>query len=304
MFTDVDVVSDVISAMRLGKPHSTRTERRAPWAVRHEPFAGAGFHLVLEGTCWLTPPDGTRIELRAGDVAFLPHGSGHALAGDPAAPTDVPPVPLTDPSDDLEKGAGPRTVMLCGAYLMDRSWPHPLLRELPDLVHLPGGLGRHQSLRGAVELLATELTWPRLGRDAVVPALLDALLLYMTRAWLEDQPEGSGWTTAVRDPAVRTALLGIHSTPGQQWTVASLGELAGLSRAAFARRFTSLIGQPPLAYLTWWRMILAARLLRASDAPLRTVSAQVGYTSEFAFGAAFKRQHGLTPGAYRRKGTT
>ncbi|HYQ69848.1 AraC family transcriptional regulator [Actinophytocola sp.] len=304
MFADVDVVSDVISAMRLGKPHSTRTERRAPWAVRHEPFAGAGFHLVLEGTCWLTTPDGTRIELRAGDVAFLPHGGAHALAGDPTAPTEVPPVPLTAPSDDPDNDTGPRTVMLCGAYLMDRSWPHPLLRELPDLVHLPGGLGRHQSLRGAVELLATELAWPRLGRDAVVPALLDALLLYMIRAWLEDQPEGSGWTTAVRDPAVRTALLGIHSTPGRQWTVASLGELAGLSRAAFARRFTSLVGQPPLGYLTWWRMILAARLLRASDAPLRSVAAQVGYTSEFAFGAAFKRQHGLTPGAYRRKGTT
>jgi AraC-like DNA-binding protein len=119
-----------------------------------------------------------------------------------------------------------------------------------------------------------------------------------------EQPEGSGWTTAVRDPAVRTALLGIHSTPSRQWTVASLGELAGLSRAAFARRFTALIGQPPLTYLTWWRMILAARLLRGSDAPLRTVAEQVGYSSEFAFGAAFKRQHGQTPGAYRRTGAT
>jgi AraC-like DNA-binding protein len=300
----VDVVSDVITAMRLGKPHSSRTERRAPWAVRHEPFAGAGFHLVIEGTCWLTTPAGTRIELRAGDAAFLPHGSAHGLAGDPAASTDVPASPLTSPDSTDDTADGPRTVLLCGAYLMDRSWPHPLLRELPDLVHLPGGLGRHQSLRGAVELLATELASPRLGRDAVVPALLDALLLYMIRAWLEDQPDDGGWTTAVRDPAVRTALLGIHSTPSRQWTVASLGELAGLSRAAFARRFTALIGQPPLTYLTWWRMILAARLLHGSDAPLRTVAEQVGYSSEFAFGAAFKRQHGQTPGAYRRNGTT
>ncbi len=295
----MDVVSDVITAMRLGRPHSTRTERRTPWAARHEPFAGAGFHLVIEGTCWLTMAD-TRIELRAGDVAFLPHGSAHALAGDPTVSTDVQPSPLTDPGTTEDDTDGPRTVMLCGAYLMDRSWPHPLLRELPDLVHLPGGLGRHQSLRGAVELLATELAWPRLGRDAVVPALLDALLLYMIRAWLEDQPDGSGWTTAVRDPAVRTALLGVHSSPSRQWTVAELGALAGLSRAAFARRFTALVGQPPLTYLTWWRMILAARLLRGSDSPLRTVAAQVGYSSEFAFGAAFKRQHGQTPGAYRR----
>jgi AraC-like DNA-binding protein len=305
----MDVLSDVITAMRTGRPHSARSVRHAPWAVRHESFAGAGFHLVLEGSCWLTPRAGAPIELRAGDVAFLLHGSAHSVAGDFTTPSaDVPPSPLAAPDDRAEAvGSGPRTVLLCGAYLMDRARLHPLLREFPEVVHLQAHLGQHPSLRGAIEMYATELAQPGHGRDALLSALLDALLLYMMRAWLDDQPgQGivSGWTAALRDPVVRTALEGIHTAPARQWTVEQLGSLAGLSRAAFARRFTALVGRPPLNYLTWWRMSVAARLLRASDAPLRTVAEEVGYTSEFAFGAAFKREHGLTPGVYRRDGGT
>ncbi|MEU6143168.1 AraC family transcriptional regulator [Streptomyces sp. NPDC047081] len=307
----MDLLSDVIAAMRMGRPHYARTERRAPWAVRHRPFAGAGFHLVLEGRSWLIPPGGSPIELRAGDIAFLPHGSAHSVAGDPAAPaTDLPSSPLADPHQDDQSdgaGAGSRTVMLCGAYLMDRARPHPLLGEFPDFVHLPARLGQHSSLRGATDLLATELAEPRLGSDALLPALLDALLLYVMRAWLDERPRHdatTGWTAALHDPAVHAALQGIHGAPHRPWTVEELGALAGLSRAAFARRFTTLVGRPPLSYLTWWRMTTAARLLRDYDAPLKTVANRVGYTSEFAFGTAFKREHGLTPGAYRRQSTS
>ncbi|MER6273403.1 AraC family transcriptional regulator [Streptomyces sp900105755] len=307
----MDLLSDVIAAMRVGRPHYARTERCAPWAVRHRPFAGAGFHLVLEGRSWLIPPDGSPIELQAGDVAFLPHGSAHSVTGDPAVPVaDLPSSPLADPHQDDQPdgaGAGFRTVMLCGAYLMDRARPHPLLREFPELVHLPARLGQHSSLRAATELLATELAEPRLGSDALLPALLDAMLLYVMRAWLDERPRHdatTGWTAALHDPAIHAALQGIHGAPHRPWTVEELGALAGLSRAAFARRFTTLVGQPPLSYLTWWRMTTAARLLRNYDAPLKTVANRVGYTSEFAFSTAFKREHGLTPGAYRRQLTS
>ena len=304
----MDLLSDAIAAMRLGRPHYARSERHAPWAVRHRPFAGAGFHLILEGRCWLIPADGEPTELQAGDVAFLPHGSAHSMSADPAMPVaDLPSAALADPHhDDHPDGvaAGSRTVLLCGAYLMDRTRPHPLLREFPELVHLPARLGQHSSLRGATELLATELAEPRLGSDALLPVLLDALLLYVMRAWLDERPRRdatTGWTAALQDPVIHAALQGIHGAPHRPWTVAELGALAGLSRAAFARRFTTLVGQPPLSYLTWWRMTTAARLLRDSDAPLRTVANRIGYTSEFAFSTAFKREHGLTPGAYRRR---
>jgi AraC-like DNA-binding protein len=129
------------------------------------------------------------------------------------------------------------------------------------------------------------------------------LLLYILRAWFEGQPargEAGGWAAALSDLAVSTALQAVHQDPAGPWTVESLGREAGMSRAAFAARFTALVGRPPLAYLTWWRMTTAARLLRDSDAGLAEIAARVGYSSEYAFGTAFKRAYGTAPGRYRR----
>jgi AraC-like DNA-binding protein len=106
---------------------------------------------------------------------------------------------------------------------------------------------------------------------------------------------------ALRDRGITAALQAIHGDPAGPWTVEELGRRAGLSRAAFARRFTMLVGQPPLAYLTWWRMTTAGRLLREDDVPLRTVAHRAGYASEFAFAKAFKREYGMAPGQYRRR---
>jgi AraC-like DNA-binding protein len=194
--------------------------------------------------------------------------------------------------------------MLCGAYLLDRSGPHPLLNDLPQVIHLQARVGRHSELRAAVDLLGAELdSDARPGADAVLPALLDLLLLYILRAWFEEQHasghSATGWVAALHDPAIATALRAIHGDPGRPWTVDELGAQACLSRAAFARRFTHLVGQPPLTYLTWWRMTVAARLLRTSDARVDTIARQVGYTSQYTFTHAFKRQYGAPPGRYR-----
>lgn len=178
------------------------------------------------------------------------------------------------------------------------------MAQLPEIVHLPARLGHRPDLRAAVDLLGSELEGPRPGAEAIVPALLDVLLLYILRAWFDEQADhgpATGWAMALRDPAITAALHAIHHDPAEPWTVERLGKHAGVSRAAFARRFTTLVGQPPLSYLTWWRMTMAARRLRESDAPLGTVSKEVGYTSEFAFAAAFKREYGIAPGTYRRR---
>jgi AraC-like DNA-binding protein len=198
-------------------------------------------------------------------------------------------------------------VTLCGAYQLDPARAHPLLTGLPEIVHLPARPGHRPELRAAVDLLGGELGQRRPGADAIVPALLDTLLLYILRAWLEEQSAhgtGTGWAAALRDPAITAALDSIHRDPAAPWTVERLGIQAGLSRAAFARRFTALVGQPPLTYLTWWRMTIAAHMLHDSDAPLSTVAKKAGYGSEFAFAAAFKRQYGTAPGKYRRQSRT
>jgi len=282
--------------------------RSAPFAQRFPAVPSAGFHIVLQGTCWLLSSQGEPIALGPGDVAFLPRGSAHGLADDPSTPVSEPPTTLTgvrDGRDDETSADRPPTVvMLCGAYLLDRSGPHPLLNDLPEVIHLPTRVGRHRELSVAVELLGVELDGDaRPGSDTILLTLLDLLLLYILRAWFEEQRvsghSATGWAAALHDPAVAAALRAIHGDPGRPWTVEELGARARLSRAAFARRFTHLIGQPPLTYLTWWRMTTAARLLRTSDAPVNTIAQQVGYSSQYTFTHAFKRQYGSPPGSYR-----
>jgi AraC-like DNA-binding protein len=298
----MDVLSDTITAMRTGRPHSRRSRLAGPFARRFPAVPGAGFHVVLQGSAWLHPTGGEPLELRVGDVAFLPHGSAHGLTDDPSTPLPAGYSALPPAGPDARPD-GAATALLCGAYLLERSRAHPVLDDLPAVVHLPTSVGRHPGLRSAVDLLGAELDRLRPGADAMVTALLDVLLLHILRAWLAERAAAehpTGWAAALADPAVAAALRAVHDDPGRAWTVEELGARAGLSRSAFARRFAALVGRPPLGYLTWWRMTLAARRLRDGDAPVAAVARQVGYGSEFAFAAAFKREFGTPPGAYRR----
>ncbi len=307
----MDSLSQVVAVMRTGRPLSFRLQAGGTWGWRYPPVRGAAFHVVLQGSCWLLPADGEPIALAAGDVVLFPHGTGHGLA-------DRPETPLADDCRDETQahtvvagtaagGAEPELVAVCGQYLVDRERPHPMFAELPDVVHLPNRLGRYPALHTAVELLGREVDAPEPGSDAIVPALLDVLFHYILRAWLtrEDctRPESRGWGAALQDDVVGAALAAIHTSPERAWTVESLGAEAGLSRAAFARRFTTLVGMAPLAYLTWWRMTTATRLLLDTDLPVGAVARRVGYTSEFAFAAAFKREYGRPPGRYRSSRT-
>ncbi|MEV6772743.1 AraC family transcriptional regulator [Nocardia sp. NPDC051030] len=308
----MDVLSEALASMRTGAPNSVRTEGHAPWGMRLPETAGAGFHVVLHGTCWIYPTEHTTapIALGPGDLIFVRDGSGHILADHPDTPAEVP-----RPDQYSRKppvgmvrlgGDGPVTSLLCGNYHLDGQRPHPLLRQLPEVIHLPARHGRHPELTSAITLLGAELDNPRIGSHGIVPALIDALLLYILRAWVEDQPqtESVGWAAALRDPAVAPALSAMHEDPSASWTVQTLADHSGLSRAAFARKFATMVGEPPLAYLTRWRLTTAARLLREDDLPMDAVAARAGYSSEFAFGKAFKREYGLAPGQYRRQSRT
>lgn len=298
----MDVLSDVLVALRTGSPAAAHTSSHAPWGVRFSPGPAAGCHVVLAGGCWFLSEENQPVELRVGDVLFALHGNGYALADHPDSPlVDFAPEPA-EPLDEMRiAGEGPVTELLCAYYTFDPARPHPMLAGLPPFLHLPARVEQHPSLRAAVDLLRTELGDPRAGTEAALPALIDMLLLYVLRAWLDEND--TGWAQALRDPAITAALRQIHRHPDKPWTVGDLAAVAGLSRAAFAKRFTTIIGQPPLAYLTWWRMTTAARLLRESDAPLRTVAARCGYASEYAFGKAFKRAYDTSPGRYRSERT-
>lgn len=299
----MDVVSDVMTALRVEDPTGARVRWRAPWSVRFDSRPGtAGFLIVLQGSAWMWTEDGGPVALGPGDVVFSPDGAGYTFADSPDSPIGAAP-PGPDP---LAFGAGDdvTAVTLCGGYRLDPDRTHPLLRELPATMRVPADAGRHPHLGTAVDILREEDGGARPGAHAILPLALDMLLLYLMRAWFEDRSAdadtATGWAAALMDRKIGACLNALHGDPARPWTVQDLADIARLSRAAFSRRFSALVGQPPLTYLTWWRMTVAAGLLRDTDGPLAVIADQVGYLSEFAFATAFKRHHGTSPGRFRR----
>lgn len=297
----MDLLSDVVAAMRIGQPLSSRVTHQAPFGWQLPAVDSAGFHVVLAGRCWFLPPCGDPIELRPGDIVLLPGGCAHGLADDPATPLRPAPTSLSPASNPPAPASGPRpkTELLCGAYLLDRTRSHPMLADLPQVIHVPAPASRHTAAGAIVDLLEAEVVGDRPGRDAMVRALLDTLLIHVLRNQFNQAD--TGWSAALNDPALAAALSAIHGSPAHGWTVAELAVRAGLSRAGFARRFSDLIGRTPISYLTWWRMTLAARQLRDTDTTLAAIAREAGYASEFAFAHAFKSEFGCPPGRFRKK---
>ncbi|MFJ1864973.1 AraC family transcriptional regulator [Streptomyces sp. NPDC088097] len=305
----MDLVSDAIAAVRVGRPSSNRVRVDGRWCVRLPPYEGAGFHVVLTGSCWLLPDGGEPITLGPGDAVLLPHGAGHVLADGPADARTVARAASFEEftrgaRDDAALAAGAtgsgRVELLCGKYRLDRSRAHPLMAELPEVVHLPNRVGSAPELRAAIGLLGRELDGRRAGSEIAVPGLLDLLLVYMIRSWTAGAGAGVGsWSAALGDPVVSAALRALHADPAAPWTTERLAAEAGVSRPTLARRFTPLVGRPPMTYLTWWRLHLAAARLRDTEDSLGAVARRVGYGTPYALSHAFSREFGTTPGRYR-----
>ena len=303
--TVVDVVGEVMTAVRTGRPIARRTDLYGQWGLRFN-NQGAGFHVVLEGTAWIVPPIvSAPVKLGVGDVVFARTADGYTLADHPdtplkavcsTAPKEHWPIPAPIP------GQRPDTVLLCGTYALDRGQTHPLIAQLPAVIHLPARATIGEPLRSVVGLLDAEVQRDGPSLGAAVPALLDLLIIYTVRAWYDREAErgAQGWARALQNPSIRIALENMQQQPAWPWTVAQLAAAGGMSRTAFARQFRDLTGEPPMTYLTRWRMTVAARLLRETDLPIDSVAARVGYGSPFAFGKAFKKSMSTSPGAYRR----
>ncbi|MFI9599129.1 AraC family transcriptional regulator [Streptomyces sp. NPDC052043] len=302
----MDIVSDAIAAVRIGRSSSNRMEISGRWCTRLAPYDGAGFHVVLKGGCRLLPDGGgPALLLGTGDAVLLPHGAGHVLAD---RHTDIDATALeravpferrqeASPPDSPAAGTG-EVQMLCGKYRLDRTRMHPLMAELPTVVHLPHQVGSHPALRSAIDLLGRELGERQPGACIAVPSLLDLLLVYMIRAWMAEDTTGT-WPTVLGDPVAAAALRALHADPAAAWTNDRLAAEVGVSRPTLARRFTHLVGRPPMGYLTWWRLTLAATLLRDTHDPLAAIARRVGYGTPYALSHAFNREFGTTPGRYR-----
>lgn len=293
----MDVLTDLLQRSRARGAAFSRTTFHGDWGVRFPGTATLAVHAVLDGEMhgWVRDPADAQ-HLVTGDVVLVRTGAHH-VAHTPGAPCREWAEVATGVGSPVD---GPPAVLFCGAYLFEGDLSAPLLQALPDLVRLRPAPG--SALRVTLDLLAAETGATGPGQQALLDRLLDVALVQCLRAHFAAAGAAApGWFRAMADDALAGALAAVHAAPQDPWTVESLAAVAHLSRTAFARRFTEVVGTPPLTYLGEWRVALAKERLRDTDDGLAAIAAGVGYGSAFSFAAAFKRQTGVAPGRWRER---
>ncbi len=301
----MDPLSDVLDLGRVNGALVASVRARAPWGL--DLPQRPAFHAITSGTAWAQVDDSEPLQLMPGDVLLLPAGARHQLLSEPHG-TCVPfdsatKERLMTPDGDLTLGAsGAVTTFVCAAVDYDLDVAEPLMGQLPPVVHVPADPVGGRDVAAIVELLAMEVGARRPGSRAAAARLIDALLIAAIRHWLDRQADDEvpSWLRALRDPLLARVIAAMHARPAEPWTVESLAREIHVSRATLARRFADVVGEPPLTYLTRWRMHLASQKLKYSTETVDAIAREVGYTSEYAFNRAFARHHGQPPGRYRR----
>lgn len=303
----MDVLTDVLNTLELKGWLSSRRELEPPWRYDFAATKDSMFHVLNYGNAYLhVEGEAEPIRVKDGDVVLFPTGHPHSLYDDPASPltrlVHLDYNPQRGHHVVFSDGEGPKPLLLCGAFHFEYPNDFPLLHRLPKLIHIDGAQGRmKQGFADIVRLIARESASQRPGAEIMLRRLTELLFIQVIRLWIGQQAEASGWVGALRDQPISTALGLIHESPARKWTVQELAEAVALSRSAFSARFTELVGEPPMTYLTRWRMLRASRLLK-NEASIETIAELVGYGSEAAFRKAFKREIGMPPGQYRKLG--
>ena len=302
-----DPLGETLHLLRLTGTLYCRSELTAPWGVVMPPFEGSMmFHIVTAGRCWLEVEGTEPRELRRGSLALVPHGQGHTIRSSPEVETDpLFDLPVEQVSDRYEilrhGGGGELTHMTCGVVRFDHVAAEHLVDLLPKVLQVETwDLDEGSWLQSTLRFISREARVLRPGGETVITRLADILVIQMIRSWIDSAPEAEeGWLGALRDRQVGRALAAMHRQPAHEWSVESLAREVGMSRSAFSARFTQLVGEPVMRYLTRWRMRLARTHLREKSESLATLAHQVGYQSEAAFCRAFKREFGVPPGSLR-----
>jgi AraC-like DNA-binding protein len=305
----VDPLGEALYFLRMTGTYYSSCEFTAPWGLVLPAFPGAlMFHVVTSGRCWLGVGDSERRLLEPGDLALVPHGTGHRLASDPGA-RGVPlaAVPREEVSERFEilrqGGGGATTRLVCGTVRFDHPVAQYLVSLLPNVITVDTSASDHgEWIHSTLRFMAAEARALRPGGETVITRLADVLVIQAVRAWIErDGAARVGWLGALRDKQVGRALTLIHRDPARAWTLRLLASEVAMSRSAFAARFAELVGEPPMHYLARWRMRLAAAALSERAVGLGELASGLGYQSEAAFSRAFKRVVGVAPGTARRR---
>jgi len=314
----MDALSDVLRTVRLTGAIFFDIQASAPWVAETpsgEAIVGAMFpgsehlicyHIITQGSCWACIPGQQPMRLSAGDIIVLPHGDTHVLSSTPGL-RRTPDMSLYRlPSDghlpvSLSMGdpQGDPAHFVCGFLGWDARPYNPLLTALPRVIVVNDHAGG--ALAAYVQFALAESKQPRLGGECVFGRLSELMFVDVVRRYLETLlVDRTDWLAGLRDPFVGRALAAFHRNPARAWTIESLARNAGLSRSGLAERFTQFVGQPPMQYLTSWRMQLAANQLLSGMESVAAIASRVGYESEAAFSRAFKKAVGTPPSQWRK----
>jgi len=320
----VDVLSDVLLAVRLTGAVFYDIEARAPFVAQSPPTEKIaakvasdaehliGFHVITSGSCWVEAVDDPEpaVLLQAGEMVIFPGGEANILAsapgmrGEPDLPRYYRPVDealpfVIDINGDSEAS---RCRIVCGYLACDKRPFNPLLESLPRMVHAPVSARSWGWMTGLLDAAIAASDEEDAGQEAMLAKLSELMFVEALRAHIDGLPSDSrSWVAGLRDPEVGAALRLLHGRFAEPWTLELLAREVGMSRSSFAERFTAYVGVPPMSYLAHWRLQVAARLLTNAGMSVAQVAATVGYQSESAFNRAFKRQVGTAPGSWRRR---
>lgn len=310
----MDPLSDLLRVVRLDGAFFYAVEAAEPWSVL-APTAKQlmptilpnaehliSYHFLTRGRCYGGLVGQEPVELSAGDVIVFPHGDSHVMSSGRAGRADAalrPGTPARYPHTVLLGDDGPRdTSFVCGFLSCDRRPFNPLLGALPRQLHVRGVSDAW--LGGFAHQLTQESQLTRAGADCVLTKMAELMFIEVLRRYLDElPPQQTGWLAGLRDDVVSRVLALVHGQPGHPWTLAELARAASSSRSSLAKRFMTLVGRPPMQYVTEWRMQVAANLLAQTASKVATIASEVGYDSEAAFSRAFKKASGLAPGAWR-----
>lgn len=303
-----DPLAQTLQRLHLTGVVYSQAELGAPWGLSVPAMPGClMFHVFTRGEGWLVVDGQAPRLLRSGDFALVTRGEGHRLLGDPQAygvPVfEIGREPLADWFERFRlDGGGAPAAAVCGVLRYDDAIARHLAASLPPTIVIDGLEAPERAwLHSSFRLLAAEAAQPRPGSEAVITRLGDILVVQAIRHWVETEGvQRSGWLRGLHDRQVGRALALMHRRLAEPWTLAGLAAEVGLSRTAFAGRFTRLVGEAPMAYLTRWRLGVAQARLREARVPLAQLAGEVGYESEAAFSRAFRREVGVTPGAFGR----
>jgi AraC-like DNA-binding protein len=314
----MDAFSDILSGVKLHGAVFFAAEFSAPWgfsapasnamsAIPQQAGHVVLYHFVIAGSGVVELLDGQSVQLTPGDVVTFPHGDPHHMSSGKGAVRPFPNYGISAKikSRDLSPlragGGGEVSRFVCGYMTCDPYLCRPILSGLPPVskVNIRGdSSGRW--LESSFIHLVEEAASARVGSEAMLAKLSEALFVDTLRRYVAGLPEKQvGWLAGARDPVVGKSLGLLHGRVSHPWTIADLADQVGISRSALVERFTQYLSEPPMTYLTRWRLQLAARSLEKTSRGVAEIAADVGYESEAAFNRAFKREFGQPPGRYR-----